>query len=292
MNDRFLKMEAAGNDFLLFDDRSGELGRLPADRWIDLCSRRTGAGADGVLLLQEASDADFRMRYLNADGGEAGMCGNGARCLAWAAALEFGLAHGLEPDTPRPHGWEPPPGIGLRQVWSIGFTADDGPHRALGWDRQVLVTLRDPAPPVSCRLSTAHGAFSGHQVDTGVPHLVVRVEDPGKVAVHQAGPALRAHPDLGREGANVDWVAASPDPDGAWRIRTWERGVEAETLACGTGAGAAAVVLAAAGVPSPVLLRPRGGGLLQVHYRPAGDRIADLWLEGPVRPVYRGELIP
>ncbi len=291
MSVRFLKMEAAGNDFLLFDDRSGEMERLPADHWGDLCRRRTGVGADGVLLLQEASGVDFRMCYLNADGGEAGMCGNGARCLAWAAALEFGLGHGLEPDTPRPEGWEPPPGVGHRQVWTVGFEAADGPHRALGWDRQVVLTLRDPTPPTTCRLPVAGGTVQGQRVDTGVPHLVVRVEDPGTVAVEEAGPPLRAHPDLGPKGTNVDWVSAAPDADGAWRIRTWERGVEAETLACGTGAGAAAAVLAADGVVSPVALRTRGGEVLQVHFRRAGAGIDDLWLEGPVRLVYRGDLI-
>jgi diaminopimelate epimerase len=175
-------------------------------------------------------------------------------------------------------------------IWSLGFTAADGAHCALGRESTVVVSLRDPSPPAACRLPLATGAVTGQQVDTGVPHLVVRVPDPDQVAPAQEGPPLRAHPGLGPAGANVDWLATAPDPDGAWRLRTFERGVEAETLACGTGAGAAAAVLAASDVPSPVTLRTRGGEALCVYFTVRGERIADLWLEGPVRLVYRGSL--
>jgi diaminopimelate epimerase len=286
----FLKTEAAGNDFLVFDDRAGQLDSLPAARWADLCRRRTGVGADGVLLLQTDPRTDFRMRYLNADGGEAGMCGNGARCLAWAAAVEFNLGRAPDAAALRPAGWEPPAGIDGWSIWSLGFTAADGAHFALGWESTVVVSLRHPSPPVACRLPLAAGSVTGQQVDTGVPHLVVRVADPDRVVPEREGPPLRAHPDLGPAGANVDWLATAPDPDGAWRLRTFERGVEGETLACGTGAGAAAAVLAASGVPSPVILRTRGGEALRVYFTVRGERIAGLWLEGPVRLVYRGSL--
>jgi len=284
-------MEAAGNDFLVFDDRAGKLDPLPAERWAGLCRRRTGVGADGVLLLLSESRADFRMRYLNADGGEAGMCGNGARCLAWAAAMEFNLGRELDVAAPRPAGWEPPAGIGGRQIWSLAFTAADGPHHALGWGEVVVVSLREPSPPAPCRLRVPTGTVSGERVDTGVPHLVVRVPDPERILPEREGPVLRAHADLGPAGSNVDWLAEVPDPDGAWRLRTFERGVEGETPACGTGAGAAAAVLAAGGERSPVALRTRGGQVLRAHFVPRGGRIADLWLEGSVRLVYRGMLV-
>ncbi len=290
MSTPFLKMEAAGNDFLVFDDRTGRLDPLPAERWADLCRRRTGVGADGVLLLQGDPPAGLRMRYLNADGGEAGMCGNGARCLAWAAAVEFNLGRERDLADPGPAGWEPPAGIGGRQIWSLCFTAADGLHHAFGWGGMVVVNLREPSAPHACRLPLAAGSVTGQQVDTGVPHLVVRVADPDRVVPEREGPPLRAHPDLGPAGANIDWLAAAPDPDGAWRLRTFERGVEAETLACGTGAGAAAAVLAASGIPAPVRLRTRGGEVLGVYFTGREDRITDLWLEGPVRLVYRGNL--
>jgi len=106
MSRTFLKMEGAGNDFLLLDDREGWWEQAPADRWSSLCARRTGIGADGVLLLTASDSADFRMRYLNADGYEAAMCGNGARCIAWAAAMESGLGRPLGEAALLPPGWE------------------------------------------------------------------------------------------------------------------------------------------------------------------------------------------
>ena len=297
MSAPFLKMTAAGNDFLVFDDRDGDYGGTGPDRWAQLCARRTGVGADGVLLIRAAdeADADFRMHYLNADGSEAAMCGNGARCIAWAAAVERGLGRELGVDTPRPGAWGLPEGIGAKQVWSISFTAPDGLHHALGWERTVMVSLGDPTPLQELSVTTGEQAraWDGSLLTVGVPHLVLPVQDPSEVDVEEEGGRLRWHEDLGPEGANVDFLALEPDEEGAHAIRTYERGVEGETLACGTGAASAAVFLAARGNASPVVLRPRSGELLRVHFardRDEPDRIADLWLEGPINLVYRGIL--
>lgn len=289
MNTPFMKMAGAGNDFLVFDDRPGNLREVTPERWANLCARRTGVGADGILLLHEADRGDFRMVFMNSDGIEAEMCGNGGRILAWAAAVEHGLGHEITVESPKPAGWELPEGIGAKQVWSVTFEASDGLHSALGWGNQVLVTLSDPSVPLDLELETEEGTFTGFLLTTGVPHFVGLVEDPGKIEVEKAGPAIRFHPEVGSEGANANFVTARSDHDGCYPIRTYERGVEAETLACGTGAAAAATVLALRGAESPVSLRTRGG-ILHIHYTMIAQGVRNLWLEGPVNTVYRGVL--
>ena len=120
MNTQFLKMAGAGNDFIVFDDRDERFRSTTPERWAGLCARRTGVGADGVLMLRESEGADFRMVYLNSDGIEADMCGNGARCLAMAAAVEFGLGQEFSIESPAPSGWSLPGGIGSRSARPIG----------------------------------------------------------------------------------------------------------------------------------------------------------------------------
>jgi len=289
----FLKMEGAGNDFIVLDDRGDSWSRTPPERWAMLCARRLGVGADGVLLLQTDPESDFRMRYYNADGHEAEMCGNGARCLAWAAAMEFGLGHDLDPQTPLPPGWEMPAEVGRAQVWRLAFAAHDGLHHAVGWGHQVAVSLGEPDGLQPCTLEPqAQGgrALEGLKVRFGVPHFVTRVPDPDMVDVAGLGPGLRRHPALAPDGANISWLASEPDEEGAFRLRTYERGVEAETLACGTGAASAALAAAADGATSPVGLRTRAGHLLRVWFETGSGDPANLWLEGPVSAVYRGIL--
>jgi diaminopimelate epimerase len=289
----FLKMEGAGNDFIVLDDRQEAWGATPPERWVGLCARRLGVGADGVLLLQPDPGHDFGMRYYNADGHEAEMCGNGARCLAWAAAMEFGLGHDLDRAAPLPPGWEVPEGTGTAQIWRVTFSATDGSHSAVGWGSRVAVSLGDPEGLSACTLDPQGSqgeAADGIRVKLGVPHFVTRVPEPGAVDVARLGPELRHHPELAPEGANINWLASEPDGDGAFRLRTYERGVEAETLACGTGAASAAVAAAVEGSPSPIDLRTRGGHLLRVWFETGPKGPSNLWLEGPVSVVYRGIL--
>lgn len=285
----FLKMTGAGNDFLVFDDRKGDCEGSSPERWVSLCARRTGVGADGILILHDSEIFDFRMVFLNADGAESQMCGNGARCIAWAAAVEKGLGHGLTVDSPKPEGWKLPEGIGSRQIWSITFEAADGRHDALGWERRAMVTLGSSSEPRDLTLETSEGAVSGALLNVGVPHFVSLTDDPETVPLDSIGLWLRSHERLGPEGANVSFAAREPDEEGCYAIRTFERGVEGETLSCGTGAAAAAAVLAREGASPPVQIRARGG-ILRVHFIHGEQGIEYIWLEGPVRVIYRGVL--
>ncbi len=289
MNTAFLKMTGAGNDFLVIDDRADALAGCGPERWRELCERRTGVGADGVLLLGAGTSGDARMTYLNADGRPARMCGNGARCLAWAAAVEFGLGRELSLESPRPPEWELPPGFGAKQIWNLSLEAADGLHHTLGWGRTVMVSIGDPASVLDTPLEPAPDGLAGVLIDTGVPHYVVTVPDPAGLDLERLGPAIRHHPDLAPAGANATFVSTGPDAGGEYLFRTWERGVEAETLSCGTGAAAAAAVLARSGISSPVALRS-AGGVLQVHFDASQSVPRGLWLEGPIRLVYRGTL--
>jgi diaminopimelate epimerase len=177
-------------------------------------------------------------------------------------------------------------------VWSLGFEAADGPHLAVGWGMQVAVSLGGVREEAPCTLESTEAAeeVAGRRMVVGVPHFVTRVPDPAAVDVGTLGPPLRHHPDLAPAGANISWLAEEPDADGAFALRTYERGVEAETLACGTGSAAAAVTAARAGAEPPVVLRTRGGHILRVWFTAQEEEVDDLWLEGPVGLVYRGIL--
>ncbi len=262
----FLKMHGAGNDFVLVDGRIWPPAALTAPRIASLCDRRRGIGADGLIVVAPAAGVDFSMTYFNADGGEAEMCGNGARC-AVAFARRLGLA-------------------GARCV----FATRSGPVAGEDAGSEVRVAL---TPPRDLQLEVPLGADSPfpahHYVNTGVPHLVIPVDDIAAVDLQGWGPRLRHHPRFAPAGVNVDWVGAAA-ADGAHPLRTYERGVEAETLACGTGAAAAALVLVRLGAAAaPVRLRARGGDLLTIHVEdgPAGPRLA---LQGPAAVAFAGEV--
>jgi diaminopimelate epimerase len=285
----FFKMTGAGNDFMVIDDRDGMVSGTSRERWADLCARRTGVGADGVLLLRNSDNYDFQMTFFNADGREGQMCGNGARCLAWVAAVEMGLGSELTVDSPKPWGWDLPEGIGAKQVWTVTFEASDGRHEALGWGRTVIVTIGSTSGRRELSLKTSAGEVAGSLVNSGVPHFVSLTEDPSLVPLESIGLWIRSHKQFGSEGANVNFVSRTPDHHGCYAIRTFERGVEAETLSCGTGAAAAAMVLSEEVADSPISIRARGG-VLKVHFSRGDDTIEDIWLEGPVRVVYRGVL--
>jgi diaminopimelate epimerase len=265
----FTKMHGAGNDFLVLDNRffhlsGGELAAL-ARRY---CRRRFGVGADGLLALDppEAGGHHYRMRYHNADGTLAGMCGNGARCLA-----RFARMAGL---TAEP----------------LVFGSDAGTYTA--WvpeDPGGPVRLEVP-PPEGFReaVPLAEGGTVPY-IWTGTHHAVVFVEDVDDADPGREGPALRHDPAFRPEGTNVNFVEVE-GPDRV-RIRTFEKGVEAETLACGTGALAAAVVAHLTGRVSdrPVTVEARGG-TLAVGFKPEGSGVRDLTLEGPAEAVFSGTL--
>ncbi|MFC1452827.1 diaminopimelate epimerase [Verrucomicrobiota bacterium] len=266
VNVAFWKMHGAGNDFILVDDRAGT---FPCDdrEWLArTCARRTGVGCEGVILIRSSDSADFRMRFFNPDGSEVEMCGNGVRCVA-RLAHELGIAP---------------------QSMRIETAAGEVSADVAG--ERVSVGL---TPPGDWRMDSALSA-QGRQwrysfVNTGVPHAVIEIGDLDACDVHGLGRALRHHPDFAPAGTNADFVQVV-DPQ-AIRIRTYERGVEAETLACGTGIVAGALVAARLGrVRPPVSVTPASGDRLTVEFSPTADGAEDVVLEGPAVHVFKGSL--
>lgn len=265
----FLKMHGAANDFVVVDHRRPF---LPADpRSLEplvqrLCDRRRGVGADGVLLLERDAELDFAMRYFNADGRPAEFCGNGARCLA-RLALDLGLGTGGE--------------VRLRTAVGAMRARRDAQGRGI----ELRVGAIEGWGP-SETIAAAGREFAGRRISTGVPHFVVPVERVEWVPVAEWGPALRHHPRFGAAGTNVDFVCRLAP--GRMAMRTYERGVEAETLACGSGALATALWAVAEGDRAPITVLTAGGDELQVGLSPAGAGW-DASLSGPAEVVYRGE---
>jgi diaminopimelate epimerase len=264
---RFTKMDGAGNDFVLIDNRAGEIN-LNRSQIARLCDRHHGVGADGVLLLENPSNqADFRMRYFNADGGEAEMCGNGARCFARFANKVAGAAAGKI-------SFETPAG-----VISAELAGD-------------LVTLQ-MTDPTDLRLSVPVQIGSEkkivHFINSGVPHVVVPIAQLDDIDVARDGSALRHHEMFSPKGANVNFIQKrGTDTIG---IRTYERGVEDETLACGTGVVASAIIFAATeNVNGPIDVNVRGGDKLRVGFEKIDKEFRNVTLTGPAEFVFEGTI--
>ena len=265
---KFWKMSGSGNDFVFVDARGDDLlAKRASDAEFvrTVCAPHTGVGADGVAIIQTAHAHDFRLTYLNRDGSFGELCGNASLC-ATRLAVELAIAD--------------PAGL--------MFATDAGSVRGRIREGRPEVDLQ---PPQGLRpdagISRLHGEQRMGFVTVGVPHLVVRAADAELAEVATRGPELRYHSSL-QAGANVNWV--SPDDDGGWRIRTYERGVEAETLACGTGAVACAFVLGAWGEAGGVTrLRTRSGRTLTVTLRPGPDGTTPS-LAGEGRIVFEGVL--
>src|SRR5438876_11283364 len=263
---RFTKMNGAGNDFVLIDNRGGGV-HLNRSQIVLLCDRHRGIGADGVLLLEKASNhVDFRMRYSNADGGEAEMCGNGARCFARFANKVAGAEGKISYETPA-------------GVVSAELAGD-------------LVTLQ-MTEPTDLRLSIPLriGAEKRivHFINSGVPHVVVRVTQVGDVDVSREGSAIRYHEMFSPKGANVNFI----EKRGADKVavRTYERGVEDETLACGTGVVASALVFAVTeNVKGPTTVIARGGDELHVGFDRIAKQFRNVTLTGPAEFAFEGTI--
>ena len=240
MTSALLKVEGAGNDFVL---AMGDwVGRLAEDRELvrRLCHRRLGIGADGVLLVEVEGVDRVRLEHRNADGSPAAFCGNGTRCAARAAVELAGCRSKLVVDT----GWAPITATVREASVSLDLPAPpDGP-------RPMAITLRDRQVEAS-------------YLEVGVPHLVVPVSDPTELDLAMVAPPLRRLPELGPGGANVDFVSSGDGSPGV--IRTWERGVEGETLSCGSGVVAAALVVMVRRGVDAVRLRTTSGDVLVVE---------------------------
>ena len=267
---RFHKMTGSGNDFVVIDGRASPVAEWPTARILAACDRRTGIGADGLVILTPEGPGSVRMAFFNADGTRAAMCGNAALCSTRLAAR-------LELADP----------AGMRLVTDAGTLAT----RCVGPGDMAEINLGDfavPAPVAGIAPGSGEEAITLATV--GVPHLVVRVEDVDAVNLDVRGRELRRHPATGPAGANANFVGPSTNPGGPWLIRTFERGVEGETLACGTGTVAAAVALAAAGEAAlPIEFVSRGGARLVVSALLQDGIARDVWLCGQGRVVFSGE---
>jgi diaminopimelate epimerase len=261
----FTKMNGAGNDFVMLDNRDGTI-RLEAAQIVLLCDRHRGVGADGVLLLEPGDKtADFQMRYYNSDGGEAEMCGNGARCFARFAQRAAG------------------------PFKEVSFSTLAGVIRARIEGEVVTLDLGSPSDLVLKRkLPIQDSEFVVHSVNTGVPHVVVFVENLEQTPVLEWGRAIRYHPAFQPKGTNANFVTELQE--GRIAVRTYERGVEGETLACGTGVTASALVYALLhDIVDLVHVKVRGGDWLQVGFRSTGGSFENLTLTGPADFVFEGE---
>ena len=263
---RFTKMNGAGNDFVMLDNRSGEI-HLSPKQISRICDRHRGVGADGILLVEEASNgADFRMRYYNRDGGEAEMCGNGARCFARFVGKIAGTRERVS--------FETPAGI-------IGAEIQGD-----------LVTLNMSEPTdlkLNMRLEVEGEDATVHYINTGVPHVVVPACRIDVVHVRGRGAAIRNHETFSPKGANVNFLEKRGRRKIA--IRTYERGVEEETLACGTGVVASALIHAATEkTDGPINVLVRGGSELTVDFKGDGGKFQDVTLTGPAEFVFEGTI--
>ena len=259
----FVKMSGAGNDVILVDHRDRALVGREEELARFACHRRFGVGADALILLEDASDADFHVRFFNPDGGEYALCGNGARCVP-LFAKELGF------EGPR-----------------YRFTSASGRHvgemLADGGGRIELPPVREVKLDIPADVDGR--AVTLDWGDIGVPHAALWVDDVDAVPIERWGAHLRAHPAFGPHGTNVSFVQRLRD--GSLRIRTFERGVEGETWACGSGSSVVATIAVRRGwCVSPVRLTVRAGGTLVV--RVSADAKDPLLLEGPVQRCFEG----
>jgi diaminopimelate epimerase len=275
----FTKMVGTGNDFVVVDAIRNRLSKLRG-RWPRIarvvCDRHHGVGADGVLLLEPSKTADVRMRIFNADGSEVQMCGNGARCVARFVSG----ANGKHPGTVR-----------------IETLAGTVSAQVAGSRVRVKMPLpKDLRTQLNVRLSDG-SQIRGGSVNTGVPHFVVPVKNIDAVDVQRLGRLLRYHPVFGPKGTNVNFIQEARRPL-RLRVRTYERGVEAQTLACGTGMTASAIIhglrqgAAGSSKHCRIAVQPASGDRLMISFLIAGGSgrpvVTDVVMEGSAHAVYDG----
>jgi diaminopimelate epimerase len=264
----FVKMSGAGNDFILADNRDGKIS-LSREQVARLCHRQFGIGADGLMLLVPCTSgrADWAWTFYNSDGSDAEMCGNGARCFARYVQKVTGRTH---------------PNLSFESLAGVIQATIDG--------ERVTVRL---TPPHGLRLdehvSTKAGILPVQSLNTGVPHAVVYVPDADQAMVQQLGAEIRYHDHFKPRGTNVNFVQIKAP--GFIRVRTYERGVEGETLACGTGVTASALISSRVhGFTSPVRVQVQGGDELEVSFTEQNGQFTDVRLNGPATFVFEGRV--
>ncbi|WP_461532017.1 diaminopimelate epimerase [Sinomicrobium sp.] len=252
----FYKYQGTGNDFVMIDNRDGKFPKEDTDFVGKLCDRRFGIGADGLILLEEERGYDFRMVYYNADGNESTMCGNGGRCIVAFAGLL-----GIVKDQTR-------------------FIAVDGEHKASLGDERVKLQMIDV---------DSVNVFDNYVfLNTGSPHHVQEVDDIDQFDVKLEGAKLR-YGKYGETGSNINFVS-KVDED-VFQVRTYERGVEDETFSCGTGVTAVAIAMHRTGkTKGNTVSLHTPGGVLKVSFEEKGGHYRNVFLEGPAKRVFSGDV--
>ncbi len=264
----FTKVVASGNDFVVIESPASNNLKNLARR---VCNRKLGAGADGMLLLESSRIADIRMRIFNTDGSEAEMCGNGARC----AALYISRRPAMSGSAQKNIKIETKAGIIDSEVS----------------DNDVKIKLTDPADiKLDISIKVNNRDLAVNFINTGVPHTVVFVEGLDKIDVFNLGREIRYNKKFTPAGTNVDFIEVLGNDSIA--VRTYERGVEDETLACGTGVVASALVMSyelGARSPEQIKAHTKSGEVLKVYFERVGSSFENIWLEGKAGIIYKGE---
>jgi len=263
----FTKMNGAGNDFVMLDNRTQKV-TLTRDQIVRLCDRQWGVGADGVVLLISCASgkADWAWDFYNNDGSTAEMCGNAARCFGRFVQKLTGSDRGFSFET----------GAG---VIAVAFQGE-----------RATVSLTQPKElKLNEQVALSAGTQTVHSLNTGVPHAVLFVPDADQAMVQDLGQEIRRHPHFAPKGTNVNFV--QPLGPGSIRVRTYERGVEGETLACGTGLTASALITAKLHkFSSPVKVQVQGGDELEVSFKQDNGDFTDVRLSGPADFVFEGKI--
>lgn len=255
MEFKFYKYQGAGNDFILIDNRTSNFPKNNPELYNKLCDRRFGIGADGIMLLENLADYDFKMVYFNADGNESSMCGNGGRCLV-KFAEELNIIK-----------------------TECRFLAVDGVHHAKISDENIELEMID--------VEGWENVPEGISLYTGSPHYIKWVDDVYHIDVFEMGRAIRYNDTYKKEGINVNFLEYI---DGVLNVRTYERGVEDETLSCGTGVTAAAMAYAikhnlSGDITVPIQTK---GGSLEVRFNRVNNSFKHVYLIGPAKKVFEG----
>jgi len=265
----FRKMVASGNDFVIVDNRQKVLSKLSlnsSDLARELCERKRSIGADGMLLMEKSKSADFKMRVFNPDGSEVSMCGNGTRCIALHAVENKISGKELKIETK----------AGIIEAEVIGLS--------------VKIKLTDPKQiKLNFNLKIGKKSVSSNFINTGVPHVINFAKNLDKIDVQKMGSHIRFHKKFKPSGTNVNFVKVIDQKN--IQVRTYERGVESETLACGTGAVASAIITSLTeGIKPHIDVLTKSGEVLRVYFDLEKRKVKNVYLEGEAKTVYEGRL--
>jgi diaminopimelate epimerase len=263
----FFKMSGSGNDFIIVDNRENVVKDNDLPGFIHrICRRKMSVGADGFILIEPSNKADFKWRFFNSDGSKAEMCGNGARCAA-----RFAYVNGIAGE-------------------NLSFETEAGVVSGQVKDDRAKVKMPDPVElRLDYEIELKNGSVTVSSVNTGVPHVVVMNETIEDINVFDLGREIRFHEAFTPAGTNVNFICQQKQ--GHLAIRTYERGVENETLACGTGSIAAALITSCkAEWQSPINLVTRSGEALTIYFKKDGSIFKDIFLEGDARIIYSAQL--